>query len=277
MSQNLLYSAATAFSIVVLLIGAGSAADESECLHSDHIPNAFHRTHLIILGEIHGTEEGPEFTARLLCALGSDGDVVILGLEIPDWEQPTINDYLADSGDVPFRPQTEDTLFWGRRNQDGRSSRAMAELISQVKKLRTAGMQIDILAFDGDTQGAGDRDEAMALRISTALRERPDATVLVLTGNLHARKQPWTQSGTLYCPMANHLAVHKPLTFNMAHEGGTAWVCTPARCSSTEMRAYGPQINDDRPIVLRSSDNDYYDGYFFAGPITASSPAVVDQ
>lgn len=77
----------------------------------------------------------------------------------------------------------------------------------------------------------GERDRAMAERVAEAAEVRPGDFVVVPTGNLHNRLtkgMPW--DGELE-PMGYRLTRLRSgariVSLDMAHPGGTAWVCYP--------------------------------------------------
>ena len=53
---------------------------------------------IILVGELHGTNEIPSFTAGLVCSLLRIGKSVILALELDGDQQPSLNRYLDSKG-----------------------------------------------------------------------------------------------------------------------------------------------------------------------------------
>ena len=250
------------------------AIEPIACLAEDSLPEAIYDARIIILGEIHGTEESPRFAAQLLCALADNGRTVVLGLEILDWEQPTLDDYLQDLSREDFVPSA-DSIFWASPVLDGRSSKAMAELISQVKAFRSLGMQIDIVAFDGAVQDDQNRDDVMASNIRKAIMEREGSQLLLLTGRVHAFQTLGAPFDAGFRSMANQLSEYSPLSLLMTHAGGTAWTCHGAECSTFELEPDRSQFGDPNGrIVLQTVDDGRFDGYYVVDHITASPPAV---
>lgn len=121
--------------------------------------------------------------------------------------------------------------------QDGVGSQAMFELLVGLHQLKDRGRRIDIVAFNGardDEQrerfkhlpDQGPHEAAQAENIRRAAEAGRYDHVLVLVGNLHARKQPVTRRGVSFEPMAMRLAPAAAITsLNMAGAGGTKWNC----------------------------------------------------
>ena len=118
--------------------------------------------------------------------------------------------------------------------------------------------------------------------------------VLVLTGNLHARKLAVTRGGFTFIPMAAQLASAGGVTsLNMKDAGGTGWNCLdkpsvavetakPIGAHAIECGSHSLRSSSDlhRPPFMGlgeapGSDHDHdpdYDGYFWVGRISASPP-----
>lgn len=53
---------------------------------------------IIIVGEMHGTEQAPRFVSGLVCSLLQAGHGVIVALERNATEQGALNDFMASAG-----------------------------------------------------------------------------------------------------------------------------------------------------------------------------------
>ncbi|AGC43764.1 hypothetical protein MYSTI_02448 [Myxococcus stipitatus DSM 14675] len=231
---------------------------------------------LVLLGEMHGTQEVPRFTGQVACLAAAKGMTVRVGLEIPEEEQVSLDAFLA-AGDAT-RAQEELLLrpFWVRDIQDGRSSQAMLQLLAQLRDLRRAGAKLVVFAFDDELKGVAEsRDSRMAKRIGAAVERLPGELTLVLTGNLHAlvnKGAPWDPE---FLPMGWHLsqAKHRVVAMNNSYTGGSAWVCMgqqPCMGRTLPRRDLGR-----RPSVEVSATSDKgYHGFFHVGSLTASPPAA---
>ena len=193
-----------------------------------------HPGSIAVLGEVHGTAEAPAFTARLACEAAQRGPVTI-GLEIPRDEQARIDAYVA-SGGGDARAALLASDFWTREYQDGRSSEAMLALLESLRVLRTGGADVRVLAFDIPTRPVGSaegRDEAMAQAVLADRAAHPARSMVLLTGNLHARRQAGLPPVPEMVPMTSVLLAAVPdlVSFDMAAGPGTYWVCTGSQAS----------------------------------------------
>jgi hypothetical protein len=224
----------------------------------------------VILGEIHGTAEVPALVGDVLASALADGGPLLLALEIPSSHQAQLDRYLEGAGSRAEREALFGHRFWGFR--DGRSSVAMLALLDRVRALRAAGHALEVLAFDVAEPGAGpEREATLAANLAAALR-RPDAPpVLVLTGNLHARRAIGTPFDPSLELMAWRLRELAPLSLNVRAPTGSAWVCAP-ECGVLRL---GEDREPGEPS-LRLFDvpsSAGYDGEVTLARFTASMPA----
>jgi hypothetical protein len=262
---------------IVALYGATSFAqispEKADCFDRAAIPDEVWNSSLVVLGEVHGTWESPRFVGKLVCSLAESGDEVVLALEIPEASAPNISQYMSTDSDESFTPAADDTLFWGRTTQDGRSSLAMAELISYAKELKRSGMRVDVFPFDRIMRSVPDRDGRMAATLRELRLAKPNARIVVLTGNVHARKTKGSQFNPAFAPMTNLLADLNPIALDVAHSGGTAWICRSRGCGEIAVRSQGAPPSAPSPFSLGEA-GDAFDGVYFVGDVTASRPAV---
>lgn len=143
-------------------------------------PNA-----VLLIGEIPGTREFPQLIADLAAVLAIESRPAVIGLEVP-FNEPLDGEHWGG--------------FWTRdaRFADGRSSRAMAELVAALADLAGAGHPVRTAGLDGpwvapgsgiDLGALGDlerpRDEAMAGHLLAAMDAQPGATGIVLAAPDH--------------------------------------------------------------------------------------------
>src|SRR3546814_5105975 len=90
----------------------------------------------------------------------------------------------------------------------------MFALLDRVRALRQGGLPIDVVAYD-DTTFYGtdrDRDALMARRLRATQLTHPDARLIVLTGNYHARMSPpenlLTSTGKPFADPPTTMAMH---------------------------------------------------------------------
>jgi hypothetical protein len=182
---------------------------------------------VLFVGEMHGTNESPELTLGLVQLLSSARPSVLIGLEIPTDAQPEIDRFLQ-SGDEAILKQLP---FFTNSIQDGRRSRAMAHLLSQLRIIHN----VTVVCIDPQSQVAGpaptDRDLEMAKNLRLAMgRFKPDVTV-TLTGNCHSKLTTQSACNPSMNPMAYDLLTLSPdlnvkntLSLDIRYESASAWV-----------------------------------------------------
>lgn len=263
---------------------------------------AARRTRYIVFGEVHGTRESPAFVGTIACALAARGERLLVAVE----HQATDNAALQAAWRLPTAgfPAALRRTGWAGR-QDGVASEAMFAMLTRLHALKSRGRRIDVVAFNGirdelqgmrfrDLPGQGPHEAAQAENIRAAAEGRPYDHILVLVGNLHARKQPVEGRGAVYEPMAMRLAPAAAVTsLNMAHAGGSMWNCLmkpgiaaepgkplpPGALDCASHAVHGlldlrrsPFIGLGPPPGL--SADGAYDGFFWLGEVSASPPAI---
>jgi len=231
---------------------------------------------IVLLGEVHGTREAPAAAGDLVCLARAAGLEVVVGLEIPVSESESLESYLASDGGGAARRALLARPFWSREYQDGRSSRAMLELL---ERLRRADPLPRVVAIDDPDEPAG-RDAAMAAALSRAAGELPGGLVVALTGNLHNRLEVGTAWDPALRPAGRRLAETHPsrvVSVELGHAGGTAWVCTGSTAADCGVLSLPlrPRRDSGR-VVLAPAEAEGVDarrGELFLGAVTASPPA----
>lgn len=177
-----------------LLLALGMAlnvhADDTGAQIRQHA--AEHR--MLVLGEFHGTREVPLLVRQLVDDYSRDATPVLLALELPRAENPTLHDYLDSDGGTAARQRLDSRAFWTVRDDqhDGRRSRDMLAMIEALRALKAQGRAIEVVGYDVNSSGGGnqDRDDRMAAELRRLYRRLPDsARMVVLTGNVHAMLQ----------------------------------------------------------------------------------------
>lgn len=176
----------------------------------------------ILLGEIHGTKECAELAEGFAKLWTAHQRSVLLGLEIPASNQRYI-DSLFTTQDTTFI----DTMpfFMYKDNNDGRSSKAMYELLKRCITIPN----LKVLCYDTDEQVKtnAERDSLMAEHVIMSLKDDTSRTFISLSGNLHAA----VSSNKGYYTMGEWLArnnLFSPTTLasiNIKCAMGTAWFC----------------------------------------------------
>ena len=147
---------------------------------------------------------------------------------------------------------------------------AMFSLIEAARRMREHGAPLKIVAFDSDAP-PDVRDAEMGQRLAAARQHDPRALFVVVTGDVHASREP----DAAFVPMAVSFAgltePHHIVSLALKHSGGRAWVCTD-RCGPHD--AAGTPDPGPPRIELFERTTRGFDGVFHVGTISASAPAV---
>lgn len=214
----------TVGALALLLIIAGGFAAEPSPSDGCSAPKEFNESALVLVGELHGTREAPAFIGSAACALAAHGQLIV-GLEMPAEEQPRIEAYLSSGGGETERAALTLGEFWGF--QDGRASHAMLDLIERLRVLKRGGASLQVLAMDGSTTDSS-KSEAMAVALRRAMQGNPQARILALMGNIHARVLP--DGAEDDPPVGSRLRDLRPLAVLASYGEGEAWVCMDGVC-----------------------------------------------
>lgn len=235
---------------------------------------------VLLLGEMHGTEESPAFVDRAVCLAHKAGHPVTVALEIPVQEEPLITAYLSSQGGEKDRAALLAGPFWADRYQDGRRSKAMLSLIEDLRKLRRQGSPVRLKLLDTTVPPADgrSRDHVMADNLKAAVDASPQDVFIALTGNLHSRVtlgSPWNPK---YEPMGYFFTQAEPkrkvTALDVVYSGGTAWTCDSGEAASCKAREIGGKGDDKGVRVISHSLEGGFHGVYNVGKLTASPPAA---
>lgn len=262
---------------LVVLVGCSRISKSStgpECEASAaEAAKLLHEKRTVVLGDFHGSREIPSFVGAVACA-ASKREPVIVALEATP--SPGTMAYLDSDGSEPARALALSDEFWRRPYQDGRSSVAAFELIERLRQLRRAGRPVELLLFDVQAQSQQLRDQGMAERLIEVRKARPEAAMVVMVGDLHARR-------TLGGPVPNRwmgtwlVAAQIPfVSLKVRRSEGTAWFCNGADAATCGPRAVGGSAEQGPPgqVVLNSVEGGAYDGTYVPGATFTASPPV---
>jgi hypothetical protein len=224
---------------------------------------------MVLLGEIHGTSEGPEAVADLACLALDRGFRVAVGLEIPVAEQAAVDLFLESEGTAQDRSKLISSQFWQKDYQDGRSSAAMLELIETLRRYKAEGGQVRVVLFDERTTHWS-RDRSMANVLARAYQRDALSFFVALTGNLHSDLTGEGDSGPMGYELRRLLQYGEIVSLRLTHGGGTAWVCTPEECGVVKLR--GREATAGIELEPGPAPGSQV-GSYHLGEITASPPA----
>lgn len=206
-------------SIIVLLLGSCDHKTRN-CTAITGLDPLLEPGQILLIGEIHGTNEGPANIHHIACNALANGLKVTIGLELLQKDQQVIDDYLISDGSLKDKEKILNLDFWSREYQDGRASQAMFQLIEDIRELKHSGENIELMLVDDPSYG--NRNKAMAHRIVQEATGHPERFIIVLTGNYHS--MIWKGSGQMGEFVIDALGSDRVVSLILSYTGGTAWV-----------------------------------------------------
>lgn len=149
------------------------------------LASAFREKQAILIGEMHGTKEPAEFAEGVVETLLSQRKSVVLGIEVQD-----------NKSGVFLRAGQLDSLktYWGKLFlMDGRHSQSWLDLVWRYRQ----HPNVTVVFFDQTKVSRWSRDRGMAENLLAALRQRPEAVLVTLSGNIHNQLQPYNGTETM--------------------------------------------------------------------------------
>jgi hypothetical protein len=238
---------------------------------------------VLLLGEMHGTQEVPRFVAQTVCQATVAGTPVTVGLELPLENQTRVDAFLESAGTEDDWLKLMEAPFWRSPYPDGRSSEAVANMLEQLRQLRSSGLDVEAFVFDHPKAQGQEREKAMAATVKQQVESSSERFYVVLSGNIHARTKaglPWDRE---YRPMGLLLKdeLDEVAALDMAYDSGSAWICAVDSKGVKDkldcgIRSAKGKDNGDRFFMHRwdGTSSAGYDGVFYVGPVSASAPAV---
>jgi hypothetical protein len=191
---------------------------------------------LMIIGELHGTNEIPALLTGLIAAQPKTRAIQI-GLEWSVEQQAAVDRYLRSAGTAADLAKLTVGPYW--EHPDGRMSHAWLAVLDKVRELRLHGRQIDVFMMEpnyGDPasiKAAGGyiavKEAGISRAIQNVLSTAPHATlVAALMGNFHTRLDK--DSPNLDSSVTFRLRADEPLVLLPYAWQQTAWACTTDGC-----------------------------------------------
>ncbi|NOK16061.1 hypothetical protein [Corallococcus carmarthensis] len=237
---------------------------------------------VMLLGELHGTQEVPRFIAQSVCQLVTSGMPVTVGLELPVENEARIATFLQSQGGEVDWLKLMEAPFWRSPYPDGRGSEAVANMLEQLRQLRAQGLDVAVFVYDHPKLSGQKREDALTQTVLAQVKASPRRFHLVVSGNVHPRTAkglPWDKQ---YRPMGYLLKdqLDDVTSLDMAYDSGTAWICAADEkgrkldCGVKEAKG---KDNGDRFFVHAwgSPNKEGYHGVFYVGHVTASEPAIL--
>jgi hypothetical protein len=232
---------------------------------------------LVVIGEMHGTEEFPALIGALATDAARRGPVTV-HLELLRSEQPRIDRILAGEDAAPGDG------MWTDPFQSGRTSRAMWSLLVRLAQVARRTGRLRVHAMDGGETTGQARDRGMATSVAADMRAHPGDVHLALVGNLHSRVQKGTPFDPELEPFA-HVVKQGGIAVTSllgAYTGGTIWACAspdPGSCGVQEVDAMvdasvTAAVTPPALVVSSAARERAHDGNAFVGELHASPPAA---
>lgn len=224
----------------------------------------------IVVGELHGTAEAPEFFRDLVrCRAGKAENGLVVGLELPTSALTAALAIPESATKSEARNLLASNGFW-KNAKDGRTSSAMLELIHYLRRIEVKGSS-RVVAFDMRKSGADNFSVLAVDAIEDSLGAFPSLgdkrpEVLLLTGNGHATMAQ--DEGSLGSEMA--IRGLAPYIFQVRFAAGQAWVCRMGECGISDA-GRGVCANSERVEVPAGAGEI---GGVCISAATASEPAV---
>lgn len=224
---------------------------------------------LIMVGEMHGTNEPANFTVKLSQLLTENGDSVQVGLEIPS-EEMTI--FLNEHSDSSIYSSE----FFSKSAIDGRENYAWAELISTLNKNK----KVKLFFFDinnRDYKVSGNRDSLMYIKIKDQIQKYPNWKTLTLSGNIHNMIKPFRGNNTMGCYISTDRELNlsdKLCSINHCYNNGTMYNNVGNGLELREVKnldSVYASVNYENYLLLYSkSKSESYTGIYFTRYVTAA-------
>lgn len=144
---------------------------------------------IIMVGEMHGTNEPTEFVFGLVKLLSKQGENVVLAMEIPK----------AEIGEIDLVDETtlRSSKYFSKENSDGRNGKAWFNLI--IKSSLLANVNIEFI----DNEYFLPRDSSMYIDLVKVRNKYSGSKIVTLTGNIHNWLKPFRESPTMGSYLVN--------------------------------------------------------------------------
>lgn len=168
--------------------------------------------------------------------------------------------------------------FWRWPLQDGRSSKAMLNLIDQVRQLRTTFPELDILPFDGRGDVDAEGDLRLAIPVNQHIEKRQPDLMIILVGNFHNKR-----TGKLSDKPSMVDSLNFPSKSYLLKDGGGSYFNIAQNDKGefvSGIQTYESELESSLAVARSLRDANPvagYDGALYIGRISASLPVVVSK
>ena len=227
---------------------------------------------VIMIGEMHGTNEPADFAVGISQLIANNEGGVIIALELP-------NDLL---GDLPY-PLTQSRLlqsaYFQMENIDGRSGQAWFDLILYAAN----DSRITLESIDNSLTSP--RDSSMYLDMVRIKKTYPNTKIITLTGNIHNWLKPFRDHTTLggyLLKDEDHFSASKIMSINHLYKEGTMMNNTgnglELRTITGEDNILNQTIKSDMYLVQQIFEQqDQYTHILYTEKVTHSEPVATAE
>jgi hypothetical protein len=222
---------------------------------------------IVMVGEMHGTNESAPFISGLTNLLTGKGDSVLVGLEIPSGLMSKFLQLHTDSSVY------QSDFFSNPPFLDGRESLSWASLITTLNK----NSKVKIFFFDTNREKdvVPNRDSLMAVNIKTQFIKHPDWKMITLSGNYHNKI---SDTNTMASVLKRNVPA-KVCSLNVEYNEGSCNANFSHGLEIKQLGSYPSVFNStegyDRYLLLYSAKSNYdYDGIYYTKYITAAKMSI---
>lgn len=217
-------------------------------------------TNYVLIGEIHGTSEGPSRFYDVICnAAKKTSRSIKVGFELLDGQS------IVNGSNEQLVRSVTNSWQW-KEHHDGRTSKAMFKLFKNLNTL-VKNKEISVFFFDSDDD---QRDYSMANNVLSKFKEND--LIIVLSGDRHNK----VIHGNSWDPVSKNMGAFikekdkSVFSVHLVLEGGTSWYCDES-CGVHELQ----DLNlGDRMNFFPAKKLSGYDFHWRLGKTTASHPKV---
>jgi len=257
-----------------MLIGAAMSAVACMPFPALQKPLSAPNIKIIWAGEVHGTDEQPALFADIVCEASTVRRPIVVALERSIGEQAAWDAFINSDGGSVSIGRLLKGMDWSSSEQDGRSSLAMLRLALKLRLYKSEGLINGVRLIIPDALpgvSPGDYEASMANNVQKIADLNGNGLILVLTGNVHARKEMMSVGEKKYSFAADTLPPGEIFSVLLSGGSGTAWLCSNDGCGIHE---YGQGKPLHRSVVFDHIPAGYDAVVNLGGAITASPPAI---
>lgn len=178
---------------------------------SNDVYNEIKDYEIIMIGEMHGTNEPAKFAYGICQLITNNEEQVILALEIP-------GELLVDMNSPLSSDELKGSDFFQMENVDGRNGQAWFDLILESNN------NSNIIAETIDNNICSPRDSSMYLDVLRIKKKYPNTKIVTLTGNIHNWLKPFRNDMKLGGFLVNdgqYIQSNKIMSINHLYKEGT--------------------------------------------------------